>query len=242
MKEESAVIRQLRPSADPPPRKKSSVTAATSFAHYIRTPLATTLMYVRLLENEIGAGIDPELRDGLTAARDEMTRLDRLLGHLVDFHRSGALTVVPSLVDAGAVVGETVRRMLRTLAPADGDVEVRSQDLTDRWDPAAIEQIAQNLVLNAIQHGGRPISVVVDRIDRRLTISVHDGGRRIPARVRQRMFRRRPDIPHVRAAGLGLGLWLVRELVKAHGGSVAVETPKKGGTTFVVTLGPIQSD
>jgi signal transduction histidine kinase len=196
-------------------------------------------MYVRLLENEIGPGVDPDLRDGLAAARDEMTRLDRLLGHLVEFHRSGTLTIAPTLIDAGVLIGDTVRRMLRTLAPDDGDVEVRSQELIDWWDPSAVEQIVQQLVLNSIQHGGRPISVVVDRIDRRMGIRVHDGGSRIPARVRQRMFRRRPNIPRVRATGLGIGLWLVRELAEAHGGSVAVETPKKGGTTFVVILNPL---
>jgi len=220
----------------------SFTTAATSFAHYIRTPLATTLMYLRLIEHEMGASISGELRHGLKAAGDEIARLDRLLGHLVDYHRMGRLFVHPTLVDAGAVIGPAVRRMLRMIEKGAGDVEVRARDLVDRWDAAALEQIVQNLVLNAIQHGGRPISVVVDRVGERLRLQVHDTGRGISARLAQRIFRQRPVIRHARADGLGLGLWQVRELAQAHGGALTVEAGPEGGVAFVATLSPLRSD
>ncbi len=220
----------------------SFTTAATCFAHYIRTPLATTLMYLRLIENAVEAALDGELRDGLKAARDEIARLDRLLGHLVDYHRTGRLIVNPTLVDAGAVIGPGVRRMLRTIERNGGDIEVRGRDLVDWWDAGALEQIAQNLVLNAIQHGGRPISVKVDRVGERLRVQVHDAGRRISARLAQRIFRHRPVIRHARADGLGLGLWQVRELAQAHGGSLTLEAAPEGGTAFVATVSPLRSD
>jgi signal transduction histidine kinase len=224
--------------AERPGRRESAATAATSFAHYIRTPLATTLMYLRLIQSEIGPNIDSELRDGLDAARDEIARLDRLMGHLVDYHRLRKLVVVPARVDASAVTSKAVHRMLRAMGGGEGQVEVHAGAFTDWWDAAALEQIAQNLTLNAIQHGGRPISVTVDRVDGQLSLRVRDGGR-ISARVAGRIFRRRPGIPKVRAAGLGLGLWLTRELAEAHRGTVTVESSPESGTTFVATLAPL---
>jgi signal transduction histidine kinase len=222
------------------PRSSSSGKLAAALAHEIRTPLAVALMYIRLVEQEAGPHVGASLRDGLSQARDEVARLDRLLGNLVDLHRLGHVVIRPLLIDAGRVVSDAVRRVLLDMSSVQVSVEVGAADLLDWWDPNAIEQIVQKLLSNAVRYGeGRPISVDVHRDDAsRLLIRVHDGGSGIPSAERARLFRPRMGPRKARTSGLGLGLWLVRELAEAHAGSVAVDSRKGAGTTFTVTLRP----
>jgi signal transduction histidine kinase len=226
----------------PSPRARESAAAvrlASTLAHHIRTPLATALLYLRLVENEVGARVDEDLRDGLAAARDEIVRLEQLLSALIDHHRFGHLLVHPALDDAGRVVTEAVRRAVRDRIATGIGVEL-VPDLVDWWDAAALDHIVHNLIANAVQHGSPPISVTVDRIDDRLRLRVKDGGKGLSARARERIFRRRPTVPKQRRSGLGLGLWLVRELAEAHGGGAVADGAPGGGTTFVVTLAPMR--
>jgi signal transduction histidine kinase len=229
----------LRRSAEHPPRSSSSGRLAAAIAHEIRTPLAVALMYLRLVEQEVGPHVTESLRDGLSLARDEVTRLDRLLANLVDLHRLGHVVIRPALIDAGRVVADAVRRALWELSTAQVSVEVGASDLLDWWDANAVDQIVQNLLSNAVQYGeGRPITVTVDRIEGRLRVRVQDRGSGIPAGERARLFRRRLGPRKARTSGLGKSLWLVRELAQAHGGSALVETRKGVGSTFTVTLNP----
>lgn len=221
-------------------RSSSSGKLAAALAHEIRTPLAVALMYIRLVEQEAGPHVGESLRDGLSQARDEVARLDRLLGNLVDLHRLGHVVIRPMLVDAGRVVSDAVRRALVEVVTAQVSVEVGASDLLDWWDPNAIDQIVQKLLSNAIRYGeSRPISVHVGRDDdATLRIRVHDEGSGIPAGERARLFRLRVGPRKARTSGLGLGLWLVRELAEAHAGGVTVESRKGAGSTFTVTLHP----
>lgn len=228
-----------RPAAQAP-RSSSSGKLAAAIAHEIRTPLAVALMYIRLVEQEAGPHVGESLRDGLSQARDEVARLDRLLGNLVDLHRLGHVVIRPALVDAGRVVSDAVRRARRDLSAVQVSVEVGAADLLDWWDPNALEQIIQKLLSNAVRYGeGRPISVTVHRTESGLQLRVQDGGSGISASERARLFRPRMAPRKARSfSGLGLGLWLVRELAEAHRGTVAVESRKGAGSIFTVTLRP----
>ena len=237
--EPAPAVPAARSSAAHAPRSSSSGKLAAAIAHEIRTPLAVALMYIRLVEQEAGPHVGDSLRDGLSQARDEVARLDRLLGNLVDLHRLGHVVIRPALIDAGRVVSEAVRRARRDLSAVQVSVEVGAADLLDWWDPNAIDQIIQKLLSNAVRYGeGRPISVSVNRSETNLRIRVQDGGSGIPASERARLFRPRLGPRKARSSGLGLGLWLVRELAEAHLGGVAVESRKGAGSTFTVTLRP----
>jgi signal transduction histidine kinase len=182
--------------------------------------------------------VTESLRDGLSLAREEVMRLDRLLGNLVDLHRLGHVVIRPALVDAGRVVSDAVRRAPWEAGAAPVTIDVGATDLLDWWDASALEQIVQNLLSNAIQHGDAgPVSVNVDRFDGSLRLQIHDSGGPA-AGERLRAFPPRLAPPKTRASGWGLGLWLVRELAEAHGGSASIESNRDEGSTFTVLLGP----
>jgi len=226
------------------PRSSSSSSSssgrlAAAIAHEIRTPLAVALMYLRLVEQEAGPLVKESLRDGLSQARDEVARLDRLLANLVDLHRHGHVMIRPGLVDAARVVSDTVRRTLWELGLPQVSVEVGAADLLDWWDASAVDQIVHNLLSNAVQSAdGRPCSVKVDRVAGALRVRVTESGGGISAAAHARLFRRRIGSRSAGASGLGMGLWLVRELAEAHGGSATVESRKGVGSTFTVRLAP----
>jgi signal transduction histidine kinase len=223
------------------PRSASSGQLAAAIAHEIRTPLAVALMYLRLVEDEAGPLVKASVRDGFSIARAEVGRLDRLLTNLVDLHRVGHIVVHPTLVDAGRVVSDAVRRALRDLNAGQVTVELGASDLLDWWDASALERIVETLVVHAAQQSeGRPVSVVVERIETALRLRVHDGGRSAFASdATPRSFRRRLGPRKARGGGGAIDstLWLVHELAEAHGGGVTTG-PRDGAGGFTVTLFP----
>jgi len=108
-------------------------------------------------------------------------------------------------------------------------------------DPDRIAQVLSNLVGNAIQHATQdPISVSIrDAGVDVMTITVHNIGPPIPEDAQATIFdafRRGPYTESGDSQSIGLGLFIVNEIVRAHGGAIAVRSPDRGGTTFAVTL------
>jgi two-component system sensor histidine kinase FlrB len=229
----------LRRSSLRGPRSSSSGEVAAAIAHEIRTPLAVALMYLRLVEDEAGPLVKESVRDGFSIARAEVARLDRLLTDLVDLHRVGHVTIRPSLVDAGRVVSDAVRRVLRDLSAGQVTVELGAADLLDWWDVSVLERIVESLVVNATHHGdGRSVSVAVDRVDSGLRLCLRDASRVAVAEASPRALRRRLGPRKARGSGPGTNLWLIQELAEAHGGGVTGGGRDGAGPAFTVTLRP----
>jgi len=220
-------------------KSASSGQLAAAIAHEIRTPLAVALMYLRLVEDEAGPLVKESVRDGFSIARTEVARLDRLLTDLVDLQRVGHIVIRPTLVDAGRIVSDAVRRVLRDMNAGQVTVELGASDLLDWWDASALERIVGSLVGNATsQSEGRPVSVSVDRVDGDLRLLVHDAGRDLHADSGARPFRRRLGPRRARAGTLDTSLWLARELAEAHGGDLSATVREGAAVAFTVTLCP----
>lgn len=131
---------------------------------------------------------------------------------------------------------------LRTAHPGRA-IEVRGpRSVVGEWDPDRLEQVFSNLIGNAIHYGlpGTPVEVEVEDSGRAVVVSVHNDGPPIPEALRAELFspfrRGERDSRTAETAGLGLGLYISRAIVIAHGGDIEVGSTSTDGTTFRVTL------
>jgi phosphoserine phosphatase RsbU/P len=112
--------------------------------------------------------------------------------------------------------------------------------ISGEWDADRLAQMVSNLVGNAIEHGaGTPVEVQVSNGGATAVLEVHNGGSPIPADLLGRLFdpfHRGAEGETARANGLGLGLFITRQIVLAHGGTIDVLSAQPSGTTFRVLL------
>ena len=210
-------------------------------SHDLRSPLTTIRGWAQLL----GAGGDPETTR--TAARmidDAVSAQQSLVEELLDFARvtAGKLRFDREVIDLPTFVDDLIEASQPSAIAAGLVLELHLE--TDRCaviaDRQRLRQIFGNLLSNAFKftpRGGR-VSVTVTRDQRDARIEVRDTGPGIPPELLPHIFERYKQADTAAAqAGLGLGLTIVSELVRMHGGSiVAMSEPEGGGATFVVTL------
>jgi signal transduction histidine kinase len=204
--------------------------------HELNTPLATALLYLGIAEGSaatLGSGV---VRSAVRVARMEIERLRSLLTTVTELEGAGRATVRPGMSDIDLAVRAAVERV--AIAHQDANVRVvASGDLIGWWDRSLVEQIVGNLLSNALKFGlGRPIRVEVKAAEHGATIAVRDHGIGIAAAEQDLVFQRDVHAPADRGGGLGLGLWLVRELAATHGGWVTLESRPGRGSTFTVFL------
>lgn len=210
------------------------------FAHEVRNPLSSLDIHVQLLEEDL-QGATPEIRDK-TANRfeiihGELHRLENIVKHFLSLAGPSSLELRP--VEITKVV-DHVCELLRPEAAARGiEVVVRLPDSLPvvAADSAQLTQALVNLVINAIQaveRNGR-VEVSADRQepDGALTISVRDTGPGIPADKHSAIFE---PFFTTKAEGSGLGLWIVQQIITAHGGVVAAANAADGGAVLTVHL------
>lgn len=213
--------------------------------HELRTPLTAQLLQLESIRAAFKSGNVVHApsrwleRVDKTIAHTE--RLARLIGELLDVSRitSGRLELSLQYVDFGALAAEVIEQHRELARRKGSSIELESAGpVIGRWDPTRVEQILTNLLGNAIKYGnGNPITVdlSVDNNLARLTVS--DNGIGIPVEAQSRVFERfERAVSDRNYGGLGLGLWIVRKLVEAHGGTVSLQSAVGGGTTFTVLL------
>jgi signal transduction histidine kinase len=205
--------------------------------HELATPLATALWYIGIADAQCAVDPHAPVREALAVARTQVESLRELVDRVLELEKYGRPKLRPSQADLGNVVNAVVRGMT---APGANEpavsVDVRGA-LSGLWDVAAVDQIVRNLVSNAVKFGeGKPINIRVLASEGGAWILVRDEGIGVPAKDRKRIFDRHVCAPRARGGGLGLGLWLVRELAQAHGGRVSVRSRPGQGSTFRVFL------
>ena len=216
-------------------------------AHELRTPLNTLFMDVQmrkmLLERGKVAVFDAAYLEKMVA-RDQrqVQSMVRLIDDMLDVTRirSNRLSIRPGRVDLPALLGRVVGNLSHQAQAAGSAITLQAdQPVTAFWDEFRIEQVVTNLLTNALRYGnGKPVEVSQVLLGDSVAIHVRDQGKGIPARDQQRIFD-----PFERAvgqddstAGLGLGLYITRQLVEAHGGTISVQSREGEGAQFSVTL------
>ncbi|HZS39518.1 MAG TPA: ATP-binding protein [Polyangia bacterium] len=215
-------------------------------AHELRNPLATLEFQILLLRRALQS-TPPALERALALTANiekQKQQLTDLVGKLLDVGSigGGRLSLSFEQVDLADVVRVSVERADELLHHSGSSVELELEPVYGRWDRVRLEQVVANLISNAAKYGpGAPIRVAVARRGSLALLSVEDGGKGIPLEARERIFRPYERIDRTSTPGLGLGLYITAEIVKAHGGEIRVEGEPSRGARFVVEL-PVEAD
>ncbi len=215
-------------------------------SHELRTPLTSLSLQAQSLERLWRQGrahtLSPEaVLHKLEVIARQSRQLGELLDDLLDVSRirAGRLELRPEPLDLAQVARETVDRHASLIARTGAQIELAAPcPVLGRWDRLRMEQVVANLVSNACKYGrGRPVRVSIADELRQAAIVVADEGIGIAPEDRQRIFERfeRAAVDPNRP-GMGLGLWIVRQIVTACGGTIDVESEVGRGSTFTVRL------
>lgn len=213
--------------------------------HELKTPLTTLHLQLQLLQQLAQASSRAVPTDRVKAKTDallrQLQRLEQLVNDLLDVSRiSGrATTLEPERVELGALVKEVVARLRPDLERAGCRVRLHIvQPVVGWWDRLKLERIVTNLVSNAAKFGaGRPVEISAWGDGDRAHLQVRDHGIGIAPQDQARIFQRfERGVSQRRYGGLGLGLWIVRQLAEAMGGSVRVQSALGQGATFTVEV------
>lgn len=205
--------------------------------HDLRNPLAGILMSAQVV---LGRTDDEALSDPLRRVVANGKRMARMVEQLLDLTRlrlGDGIKLAPRPSD--------LRRLVDDVLAEHGPDPVRFRfevtgDATGTWDPDRLQQVASNLVGNAARHGdcGSPVVVSIDgTAPERVVLTVHNLGPAIPEELRPVLFAAFRGHDHGRrGGGLGLGLFITDQLVRAHGGTLEFTSHTETGTTFTMRL------
>jgi len=210
-------------------------------SHELKTPLTSLSLVVQQMARTLGRASssgDPRLK--VESLVRHTQRLSRLVDGMLNVSRISSGRMHLNIEDVD--LSEVVREVGASFEDADHPGSVLTIDapagIVGQWDRMRLEQIATNLLSNAVKYGeGRPILVAVHRRGEAAALVVTDHGMGIPAVDHERIFERFERGQHGPGySGFGLGLWIVREVATALGGTVAVESAPARGATFTVVL------
>jgi PAS domain S-box-containing protein len=215
-------------------------------SHELKTPLTSLQLqvdaYRRLVEAEPELpAASARLAKKLATINRQTERLTVLIDNLLDVTHltSGRMVLEPETVELVDVVRQVLARSEEDMARAKVKVILRElTPVTGHWDRLRIETVVGNLLGNAIKYGNyQPIEISVGPVGDRGQLVVTDHGIGISPEERERIFQRfERAVPEEHYGGFGLGLWIVRQVVEAHRGSIQVISEKGRGSTFIVEL------
>jgi signal transduction histidine kinase len=210
-------------------------------SHELRTPVTALKLTLQGLVTGL-VPVDDKLPRQLQLAERQTGRMSRLIDEMLCVGRiqSGAgIELVPEPVDLAQLVRDVAEGLGGELARARCTIAIGAPGpVTGRWDRGKLEQVAANLLSNALKFGrGQPIEVAVTEAAGTATLVVRDHGIGIAGDRLPRIFERfERAVPSNQYGGLGLGLYIVRAIVVSHGGAVHAESQVGRGSSFTVDL------
>ncbi|MFL6621314.1 MAG: CHASE domain-containing protein [Sulfurifustaceae bacterium] len=225
---------------------KARDTFLSVISHELRTPLTSLKLQAQIRRKRLEAGqADAFTADKLAKMIEtdnrQIDRLTQLVDDMLDISRinSDRFPMHLERADLCALAKEVTDRLGSRFEAARCPVRVEcATPVQGNWDHFRLEQVLVNLLTNATKYGaGKPIDVTVRAAGGRAVLEVRDRGIGIAASDQQRIFERYERVTGGdKIAGLGLGLFIVRRIVEAHGGTVRVKSEPGAGSTFIVEL------
>ncbi len=211
-------------------------------SHEIKSPLTSIKGFSQLAARTIESDDDPlgRTRKHLRVIEQQTDRIGRLLGDLSDVSRlqRDRLHLDPTVFDLVPIIRATVEQQQSVLSNHRITVALPEEPLIVRADPQRIQQILEILLANAAQYSPQAdrIAVTLDRRGARAALTVRDWGIGIPSEEQPRVFERFYRAPGVGGGGLGLGLFIARQIAARSDGALAVESAPGEGSTFRLDL------
>jgi PAS domain S-box-containing protein len=212
--------------------------------HDLRNPLSAIDMAEGVLRQRAANADDHSTLRVLDRLKSSSSRMSRMIEQVLDLTRSrlaGGLPMNPGAVDLRDILTGIVDEL--RMAHPSRSIDLRCPPVHGTWDRDRLEQVFSNLIVNAVHYGvaEKPVTVRARLVDDgTVLVDVHNEGDPIPEDLRAELFnpfrRGNRDGRSPKTAGLGLGLYISREIVVAHGGRLDVESSHSGGTTFQVML------
>ncbi len=229
---------------------KDAVRARDDFlsiaSHELKTPLTSLKLYAQMqrrrFQNNASAATDPSAVSKLIELTEkQVNRLTQLVEDMFDISRiaHGGIRMQFVLVDLSQLIQDLVERMADQLRLADCRVEMMLlPKIEGRWDASKIEQVFCNLLVNAMKYGkGKPIKISMLADKTKVYVTIEDHGMGIALENQERIFQRfERAISANEISGLGLGLYISREIIHAHHGQITVESEVGKGSKFTVEL------
>jgi PAS domain S-box-containing protein len=209
-------------------------------SHELRTPLSAMQLQLESLSARLRK-LDGALADRVDRAIRSGDRLTQLVETLLDVSRisSGSFRLAPTRFDLADAIRDVVDRFREPAVRAGSSLSATvPAHVEGCWDRLRVEQIATNLVANALKYAaGSPVEVELRPDTTHVTLEVRDRGPGIPEEAIGRIFERfERAASEKNYGGLGLGLYVTREIARAHGGTVDAENRQGGGARFMVRL------
>ena len=215
-------------------------------SHELKTPLTSMRLQNQSMQRSLNKGITSVITpDRIIRMVDnnekQISRLARLVDDMLDISRiqSGKLTVNIENSDLRSIVSDVYNQLKEQIENAGADSQlILNSKAPGCFDRFRIEQVITNLITNALRYGeGKPISVSLDVMDKMALIKVKDHGMGIAKENFEKIFNRFERITSAAGInGLGLGLYISKEIVLAHSGKIWIESELGKGSTFNVEL------
>lgn len=215
-------------------------------SHELKTPLTPLQLKLQLLRRLAASGelaqYSPDrLLQAVGGAERQVQRMTGLINDLLDVSRitSGRFRLDPHLVDLGTVVRDALETHRAAITAAGCDIVLDlAPGLVGCWDPNRLDQVFTNLLTNALKYApGTPIEISLRGDDTTVSLVVRDHGPGIGAEDAERIFLPfERAVSYLNVSGFGLGLYIVRQIVRAHGGTIRLDRAAGGGASFTVNL------
>jgi signal transduction histidine kinase len=203
-------------------------------SHELKTPLSALSLNLTLIEREMGDNLNEKLKHRLVRGKNQVKRLNDLIEDLLDVSRISSGKLAMNMEDA-----QLDQLAEEVLAQFEGNsIQVSLSPTKVRADTGRIEQIILNLLTNAYRYGGgKKVELKVWSSETHAFLSVRDQGPGIKDVDQERIFQKFDQAQNKSSSkGLGLGLWISRQIAEAHKGSLSVESREKEGATFTLKL------
>ncbi|WP_164008391.1 ATP-binding protein [Pyxidicoccus trucidator] len=214
-------------------------------SHELKTPLTPLQLRLQALRRETQRGTPsiptPTVASQLDVVQRQVTKLSALVSGLLDVSRisSGRLSLDREPMDLAELARDVVSRFSLTANQAGSPVTLHARDdMRGSWDRLRVDQVLTNLLTNALKYGaGKPVHVYLSGDEAHVRIAVEDSGIGIAPEHLSYIFERfGRAVSERHYGGLGLGLYITRQIVESHGGAVRVDSTPGQGSRFEVVL------